>query len=44
MVFIFSEKYFEVLGRLGQLLNVVSEKTSHVQAQEAIVVNSYNKQ
>ena len=28
-----------MLGRLGHLLNVVSEKISHVQAQEAIVVS-----
>ena len=30
-----------MLGRLGHLLNVVSEKISHVQAQEAIVVSIF---
>ncbi len=34
----FREKYFEVLNRFSRLLNVVSERASHVQAQEAIVV------
>ena len=36
------EKYTEVMNRIGGLLNVVSDRESHIQAQESIVVCCLN--